>query len=134
MDTSGITFTAICNNTIPSLSHQNSTVSLTPSSNTANGHGTSPQKPGFTTVEDQPTATLTVTTVPVRPVWDPTHIVVDALKMHAELGDVQTAACVLLALGELRYEMFLIMIIKSVYNIYDKLIITEILSICIWTK
>ncbi|KAK9751528.1 WD domain, G-beta repeat [Popillia japonica] len=34
--------------------------------------------------------------------WDPSNIVVDALKYHATMGDIQTAACVLTVLGERR--------------------------------
>lgn len=54
------------------------------------------------TVEDQPSNSLTVTTLPKMSPWDPSNIVVDALKHHASIGDVQTAACVLLVLGERR--------------------------------
>lgn len=54
------------------------------------------------TVEDQPANSLTVTTLPKVNVWDPSSIVVDALRHHATIGDVQTAACVLLVLGERR--------------------------------
>jgi hypothetical protein len=34
--------------------------------------------------------------------WDPSEVVAAALQRHAEISDVQTAACVLLALGERR--------------------------------
>lgn len=42
---------------------------------------------------------LTVSNYPKKPVWDPSSIVVDALKFHATMGDIQTTACVLTVLG-----------------------------------
>lgn len=54
------------------------------------------------TVEDQPSSLLNVTTVPQIGLWDPSHIMVEMLKHHASLGDVQTSASVLLALGDQR--------------------------------
>lgn len=85
------------------LQHQNSTSSLASSGNVSNNSSTYPQSPTFTAVEDQPASMLTVVSPPPTLPWDPTPIVVDALKMHAELGDVQTSVSVLLALGDLRY-------------------------------
>lgn len=37
-----------------------------------------------------------------KPVWDPGNIVVEALKHHAELGDIQTTASVLIVIGDCR--------------------------------
>ena len=54
------------------------------------------------TLEDQPTSLLSVTVLPRLTVWDPSHVMVEMLKHHASLGDVQTSASVLLALGERR--------------------------------
>lgn len=54
------------------------------------------------TVEDHTPGLLTVSIVPKKSVWDPSNIVVDALKYHANMGDIQTAACVLVVLGEQR--------------------------------
>lgn len=45
---------------------------------------------------------LTVSNIPERCVWDPSSIVISALKYHALLGDVQTAACMLLVMGDQR--------------------------------
>lgn len=45
---------------------------------------------------------LTVMNMPKMTVWNPNDIVIDALKYHATVGDVQTAASVLLVLGEKR--------------------------------
>jgi hypothetical protein len=53
-------------------------------------------------IEEQPTALLTVSNLPKMSLWDPSSIVLDALKHHAMLGDVQTAACVLIVLGDQR--------------------------------
>lgn len=53
-------------------------------------------------MEDQPSSILTVTSLPVMPLWDPTITVVDTLRVHAEMGDVQTSVSVLLVLGDLR--------------------------------
>ncbi|XP_044271447.1 GATOR complex protein WDR24 [Tribolium madens] len=52
--------------------------------------------------EEQPNNLLTVSCLPKMPLWDPSSIVLDALKHHAMLGDVQTAACVLIVLGDQR--------------------------------
>lgn len=57
------------------------------------------------TVEDHTSSALTITTLPKINVWNPSDIVVDALKHHAMIGDVQTAACVLLVLGERRVNL-----------------------------
>lgn len=52
-------------------------------------------------IEDQP-CQLVVTCVP-RPIfWDPTTMVEDTLKYHANIKDIQTAASILLALGDKR--------------------------------
>lgn len=52
--------------------------------------------------EEQPHSLLTVSHLPKMPLWDPSSIVLDALKHHAMLGDVQTATCILIVLGEQR--------------------------------
>ncbi|XP_066583390.1 GATOR2 complex protein WDR24 isoform X2 [Prorops nasuta] len=52
-------------------------------------------------LEDQPPQ-LIVMTIPKPLFWDPTHLIEEALKHHANLRDVQTAASVLIALGEKR--------------------------------
>lgn len=54
------------------------------------------------TVEDQPSSLLSVTAIPRLGLWDPSYIMVEMLKHHASLGDVQTSASVLLALGDRR--------------------------------
>ncbi|XP_066997844.1 GATOR2 complex protein WDR24 isoform X2 [Anabrus simplex] len=53
-------------------------------------------------VEEQPSSLLCVTTIPRIVPWDPSSIVVEMLKHHAAMGDVQTSASVLLALGDRR--------------------------------
>ncbi|KAK7793188.1 hypothetical protein R5R35_012832 [Gryllus longicercus] len=53
-------------------------------------------------IEDQPTSVLCVTSMPRLMAWDPSQTMVDMLKHHAVMGDVQTSASVLLALGERR--------------------------------
>ncbi|KAF5296732.1 hypothetical protein FQR65_LT10168 [Abscondita terminalis] len=45
---------------------------------------------------------LTIANVPMRFDWNPSNIVISALKYHAMLGDVQTAACILIVLGDRR--------------------------------
>lgn len=54
------------------------------------------------TLDDQPPGLLTVSIVPKKSLWDPGNIVVDALKYHATMGDIQTSACILVVLGEHR--------------------------------
>nr|CAD7456522.1 unnamed protein product [Timema tahoe] len=53
-------------------------------------------------VEDQPSSLLCVTSLPRLNSWDPTMVMVDMLKHHSSLGDVQTSACVLLVMGDRR--------------------------------
>nr|CAD7432591.1 unnamed protein product [Timema monikensis] len=53
-------------------------------------------------VEDQPSSLLCVTSLPRLNSWDPTAVMVDMLKHHSSLGDVQTSACVLLVMGDRR--------------------------------
>ncbi|CAH0389675.1 unnamed protein product [Bemisia tabaci] len=53
-------------------------------------------------VEDQPSSLLCVSWCLRLPHWDPSNVVVAALKHHASQGDIQTSASVLLALGEKR--------------------------------
>ncbi|XP_008206371.1 GATOR complex protein WDR24 isoform X2 [Nasonia vitripennis] len=55
-------------------------------------------------VEDQP-CQLIVTSVPKPTFWDPTSLVEDALRHHANIKDIQTAACVLVALGNRRKDL-----------------------------
>lgn len=55
-------------------------------------------------IEDQP-CQLIVTSVPKPTFWDPTHLVEDALRHHANIRDIQTAACVLIALGDRRKDL-----------------------------
>lgn len=55
-------------------------------------------------VEDQP-CQLVVTSVPKPTFWDPTSLVEDALRHHANIKDIQTAACVLVALGDRRKDL-----------------------------
>ncbi|XP_018335579.1 GATOR complex protein WDR24 [Agrilus planipennis] len=52
--------------------------------------------------DDHFSGPLTVFNPPKRATWDPSTVIVDALKYHANLGDIQTAACVLLVLGDQR--------------------------------
>ncbi|XP_043270686.1 GATOR complex protein WDR24 isoform X2 [Venturia canescens] len=56
---------------------------------------------GSVTVEDQP-CQLVVTSVPKPLFWDPTHLIEEALRHHAEMGDIQTTVTILIALGEKR--------------------------------
>lgn len=53
-------------------------------------------------LEDQNSGLLTVNSFPKVVFWDPSSLVIDALRFHAMMGDVQTAACVLIVLGEQR--------------------------------
>lgn len=57
------------------------------------------------TLDDQSSGLLNVSNSPKRPLWDPSNTVVDALKFHANMGDIQTTACVLTVLGA--HERFL---------------------------
>ncbi|XP_015122969.1 GATOR complex protein WDR24 [Diachasma alloeum] len=59
---------------------------------------------GSVTVEDQP-CQLIVTAVPKPMFWNPARLVDEALRHHAAVRDVQTAASVLIALGERRREL-----------------------------
>ena len=52
------------------------------------------------TVDDQPQ--LIVTSVPKLTFWNPGPTVEEALRYHAELGDIQTSVSLLIALGERR--------------------------------
>ncbi|XP_077297992.1 WD repeat domain 24 [Arctopsyche grandis] len=100
---SGITFVASVSNDINGQNLHG--VKNDSSANLSSHHGdysTSPQSANITTVEDQPSSILTVTSLPVMPLWDPTITVVDTLRVHAEMGDVQTSVSVLLVLGDLR--------------------------------
>lgn len=54
------------------------------------------------TMDDQGPGLLNVSNSPKRPLWDPSNIVVDALKFHANMGDIQTTACVLTVLADHR--------------------------------
>lgn len=54
------------------------------------------------TAEDQPSSLLSVTAILRLGLWEPSHIMVEMLKQRASLGDVQTSASVLLALGDRR--------------------------------
>ncbi|XP_058806827.1 GATOR complex protein WDR24 [Phymastichus coffea] len=55
-------------------------------------------------VEDQP-CQLIVTSVPKLTFWNPNCLVEDALRHHANIRDIQTAACVLIALGDRRKDL-----------------------------
>ncbi|KAJ8910391.1 hypothetical protein NQ315_003512 [Exocentrus adspersus] len=52
--------------------------------------------------DDQPPTLISVSKPPKKNVWDPSNIVIEALKHHAVLGDIQTAACILIVLGDCR--------------------------------
>ncbi|XP_022917684.1 GATOR2 complex protein WDR24 isoform X2 [Onthophagus taurus] len=52
--------------------------------------------------DDQVPGLLTVSKTVEKCLWDPSNTVVDALKYHATMGDIQTAACVLIVLGDRR--------------------------------
>lgn len=54
------------------------------------------------TADDQPSSLLSVTAVLRLGLWEPNHIMVEMLKQRAFMGDVQTSASVLLALGDRR--------------------------------
>ncbi|RZF40833.1 hypothetical protein LSTR_LSTR003343 [Laodelphax striatellus] len=56
----------------------------------------------FLTIEDPPSSLLTVNWVTRAPMWDSSVVISNALKHHANAGDVQTCASVLIALGEKR--------------------------------
>ncbi|KAJ8939609.1 hypothetical protein NQ318_012332 [Aromia moschata] len=58
------------------------------------------EEPHAFQVDDQPTALIFVSQPPKLSVWNPSNIVVEALKHHAVLGDIQTAACILIVLGD----------------------------------
>ncbi|KAE8744591.1 hypothetical protein FOCC_FOCC008720 [Frankliniella occidentalis] len=53
-------------------------------------------------VEEQPAPLLNVSSLITPLMWDCGHVVADALRHHASLGDVQMAASALLVLGEKR--------------------------------
>ncbi|XP_074036380.1 WD repeat domain 24 isoform X2 [Leptinotarsa decemlineata] len=53
-------------------------------------------------VEDESITLLSVSKPPKKSLWDPSGLVVEALKHHAILGDIQTAACILIVLGDCR--------------------------------
>lgn len=92
--------------TLPSeafpLRHEIQNRSPPPEQFPSNGSPELTEEPQLITVEDQPCCPLTITALPKMSAWNPNEIVVDALKHHATIGDVQTAACVLLVLGERR--------------------------------
>ncbi|KAG5887490.1 hypothetical protein JTB14_023676 [Gonioctena quinquepunctata] len=50
-------------------------------------------------IEDQSMPLLSVSKPPKKSLWDPGSLVVEALKHHAILGDIQTAACILMFWG-----------------------------------
>ncbi|XP_022190901.1 GATOR complex protein WDR24 [Nilaparvata lugens] len=54
------------------------------------------------TIEDPPSSLLTVNWVTRAPMWDSAGVMCAALRHHANAGDVQTCASVLIALGEKR--------------------------------
>lgn len=56
----------------------------------------------YQNVEDQSTELISVTKPPKKSLWDPSSIVIEALKHHASLGDIQTTACILIVLGDCR--------------------------------
>ncbi|KAK9890774.1 hypothetical protein WA026_012119 [Henosepilachna vigintioctopunctata] len=58
--------------------------------------------PLMTSVHDHPQGLLTVRVLPSKISWDPGNLVVAALKHHALLGDIQTAVCILIVLGDQR--------------------------------
>lgn len=45
---------------------------------------------------------ISVPKAPKKSMWDPSNLVIEALKHHAILGDIQTAACILIVLGDCR--------------------------------
>ncbi|XP_050503293.1 GATOR complex protein WDR24 isoform X2 [Diabrotica virgifera virgifera] len=51
--------------------------------------------------ETSPTL-ISVSKIPKKSLWDPSSLVVEALRHHAILGDIQTAACILIVLGDCR--------------------------------
>ena len=51
---------------------------------------------------EKPKGLLSISKPPKKELWDPGNIVVDALKYHATLGDIQTAVTVLIVLGDRR--------------------------------
>ena len=59
---------------------------------------------GSVMVEDQP-CQLIVTSVPKPTFWDPTSLVEDALRHHANIKDIQTVVCILVALGDRRKDL-----------------------------
>lgn len=61
-------------------------------------------------VEDQPSSLLSVTSIPKLLPWNPTPIIVESLKYHALISDVQTSVSILLVLGDYRPN----------YNVLDK--------------
>lgn len=65
-------------------------------------------EPQLITIEDQPTSILCVTAMPQLLAWDPSQTMVDMLKHHAVMGDIQTSASVLLALGDRRRSLVML--------------------------
>ncbi|XP_019871139.2 GATOR complex protein WDR24 isoform X2 [Aethina tumida] len=52
--------------------------------------------------EPQPLHMLRVKKPKKKSAWDPSQLVIDALKYHADMGDVQSAACILIVIGDNR--------------------------------
>ncbi|CAG9865072.1 unnamed protein product [Phyllotreta striolata] len=53
-------------------------------------------------VEEISPTPICVTKIPKKSMWDPSSLVVEALRHHANLGDIQTTACILIVLGDCR--------------------------------
>ncbi|CAH1984863.1 unnamed protein product [Acanthoscelides obtectus] len=60
------------------------------------------EEPHSFQVEEQGSAKLTIVKPLERQPWQPGRILVEALKHHAILGDIQTATCILIVLGDCR--------------------------------
>ncbi|CAH0555579.1 unnamed protein product [Brassicogethes aeneus] len=65
-----------------------------------------PEEPIATIIEEPLSMhTLCVKKPKKKSVWDPSSLVIDALKFHADMGDVQSAACILIVIGENRKKL-----------------------------
>lgn len=56
---------------------------------------------GTITIEDQP-CQLIITAIRKPIFWDPTSLIENTLKHHADIKDIQTTVCILIALGDKR--------------------------------
>lgn len=54
---------------------------------------------------ENPPKILMVTEIPETPLWQPYQVLADCLNLQSEIGDVQTATCILICLGDRRDQL-----------------------------